>query len=561
VAILGAARATIRAMGGTCRWAGLACGAAAVLLLLMIAASASAGAQTFKWTDGIGSGGPEPGNGVWSQPSNWSSGTAPSGGPVNLDFPVEACVAPFYGCPPAEDDVAGLEVGTLAIANRIVRIPSAPAGPPAPPPPHEPPPATYALKGTQTLRLREGIDVETTSEGEGEGLESAGGTSVAMPLVLTGPNNWVVGRKAGGGEELPGAALNLIGSLSGEEPLTVLLGAGDSLQIEAPAEVGPIAIEGGGYMTFGTPSGGGDLNGLDGARVGLHDVSLSGAGTTGPLTVDGGSLDVGFPGNAGTVTVNGELALTAGTVVYMEEPSRVTGLPARVLARSAALGNATLYIGEGCPAPGTSFTLVEGREGVSGLFRGSDGAPISSGQTLAPSPSGCGPGSPAPPLRIDYSATAVTATALAPPSEPAPSDPAPAPKPPSPAPPTPSGGVAGFTASARAVLARDLAAAGHAARIRRLLRHGGETIAVEAPSAGTFVFTWTTRPRHGAAVALATGTLHIAAAGRGRLLIKLTRRGRALLAHSSHLRVTVTEAFTAPALPSLVLAGSVTLRR
>src|SRR5258708_39613608 len=98
-------------MGGRRRWLGLACTAAAGLLLL--AASASAGAETFKWTDGIGSGGAEPGNGLWSQPSNWASGTAPSGGPVNLDFPVQACVAPFYGCPPAEDDVAGLEVGTL----------------------------------------------------------------------------------------------------------------------------------------------------------------------------------------------------------------------------------------------------------------------------------------------------------------------------------------------------------------------------------------------------------------------------------------------------------------
>jgi hypothetical protein len=525
----------------------------------LLAGGVASAAEPFTWTDGIGSGGLEPGNGLWSVPSNWAGDHAPAGGPVGLVFPIQACKSPFPGCPDAEDDVPALEASTLTIGNRIVRVPVAPLEPgelPHPPPPHEPPPATYSLAGSQTLRVHDGIVVETTSEGEGEGLESPGATSIAMPLTLTGPNSWVIGREAGGAGELPGASLYLGGALSGAEPLHVVVGQGDSLALSAPAEVGPVTVEGGGYVAFGSSHGGSALNGTDAEPVTLRGVSMFGAGATGPLDVEGGWAEVGLPPGGGTLAVNGAIALTQGTGLYLDEEPPF-GTPAKVRAASAQLGGATLVIGERCPAPGTVFTLVEAAGGVSGTFNDTGGHPIVDGETIEPAPNGCGAGAPGAPLRISYAAGAVTATALAVAKQAPVSGK------------TPVGGdgtvqqppstdVAAYVARADAALRRDLAAATAGRTLRRLLEHGSARVPLFVPAGAALTIRWAasamaSRSRN---VLLASAALPLGGPPTRVLDVHLRRGARAAARRMRHATLTVTATIQAPGEAPLTLSRS-----
>jgi hypothetical protein len=489
----------------------------------------------------------------WSDGANWEGGQAPSekDGVVDLRFPLSACQPRPALCPSTLDDVPGVIAGRLTLEARVIRvIPK----PPPEPPPFEASPLSYSVFGSETLRLAGGIDALTTEEGSGTGLVSSGGTTVGVPVVLVADNSWSIG-------PAPGASLNMWRPVGGRHALTVTIGEADQLELGGTTEVGPVRITGAAnsHVVFGGFPGPGDLNGTDGEPIKVEGASLAGSGRIGPLTLHSAWLTVGSLGTAGLLEVNGGMSLEDGSSAAFVVPGPIGGSPSRlVVSGHAEIGGTTLHLWEICPSPGASFTLVEAREGISGLFRGADGAPIYSGMTLAGPDNGCGPGSPAPAMRIDYSATAITATALALPIQPTP----PAPQPSAGiAPPSAAGGVEAFSALARSTLVRDLATAKYARHIRRLLRQGGEAIDVEGPRAGTLVFTWTTRPRHGASVLLASGALHLPAAGRHRVFIRLTRRGRALLARASRLRVTVTEEFTTPGLAPVALTGTLTLRR
>jgi hypothetical protein len=176
---------------------------------------------------------------------------------------------------------------------------------------------------------------------------------------------------------------------------------------------------------------------------------------------------------------------------------------------------------------------------------------------LAPlGPNGCGTGHAGPPLRLEYSADAVTVTAFAPPAG---------------SPPQSSivtspvgtqgiGGVSPYTQSYQGALARGLAAL-RAASIPKLLRRGGESVSVQLPAPGTLAMTWTAAGRHHKPVVVAFGRLRLAAAGPGRLRLRLTHAGRALLAHAARVKVTVTETFTGAGLAPIALNEKLTLRR
>jgi hypothetical protein len=104
----------------------------------------------------------------------------------------------------------------------------------------------------------------------------------------------------------------------------------------------------------------------------------------------------------------------------------------------------------------------------------------------------------------------------------------------------------------RALLRGELVPRRGAARLARVLKSGGYTIAFKAPEPGTAVVTWY-RPAPGARlgkrrrtrpVTIASGTLTFSEAGEKKLKLELTPAGRSLLEHSRRLSLTATGTFT-----------------
>jgi beta-galactosidase len=105
-------------------------------------------------------------------------------------------------------------------------------------------------------------------------------------------------------------------------------------------------------------------------------------------------------------------------------------------------------------------------------------------------------------------------------------------------------------ARVRSALAGLLAPRGPAARIAKLLKRNGYTFRFDAPSSGKLVIDWDYAPprkRHARKpkpVRVAARTLSIKKAGRISVKLKLTKRGRRLLAHAKRERLTVRVSFT-----------------
>ncbi len=126
------------------------------------------------------------------------------------------------------------------------------------------------------------------------------------------------------------------------------------------------------------------------------------------------------------------------------------------------------------------------------------------------------------------------------------------------------------SATVRADLRRLLSPRGPGARIARLLRHG-YTVTFRAPSAGRLVIGWyhvtevheAGHPkRHRTRkVLVASVSAHVRGAGRARVRIHLSARGRTLLRHAHHERLTVEAAFTPHGQRKVTVSREITLRR
>jgi len=271
----------------------------------------------------------------------------------------------------------------------------------------------------------------------------------------------------------------------------------------------------------------------------VEGVSVFDAGSVGPLTLaSGAGLDAGTRTGGAATEVTGDLHAEAGSTLAFELPGSTEWLPTRVDASGHVfLDGATLQTGEGCVAAGSTYTLIEAAEGVSGTLVAPDGTPIAAGEVLPGTPDGCGPGSSAPPLRIDYLNDIISATALSGPEAPTQTG-------------TqhstsgggggatvtsPSTGVESYVVAARTLLAKVLSMAGGHKRIGPLLRHDGETTMVGASIDGSLQVRWVAR-HAGRTVTLAVGSVNIGSSGNGRLRISLTRRGRLLLGHERLIR-------------------------
>lgn len=100
-------------------------------------------------------------------------------------------------------------------------------------------------------------------------------------------------------------------------------------------------------------------------------------------------------------------------------------------------------------------------------------------------------------------------------------------------------------------MAAVLSPRGAGARISKLLKHSGYTFRFDAPSTGKLVIDWYHVPpgvkRHAKRrpmVLVAVARVSIKKAGRVKVKLKLTARGRSLLHHAHRERLTVRASFT-----------------
>jgi hypothetical protein len=141
------------------------------------------------------------------------------------------------------------------------------------------------------------------------------------------------------------------------------------------------------------------------------------------------------------------------------------------------------------------------------------------------------------------------------------------------APPTTTGlGVLSTTASAattaqlKALLASLLAPHGKRAKIGALLKHRGYAVSFVSPIAGRLSIAWYLVPK-GARVAAAkpvlaaVGKISTPGGGASKLTVKLTAKGRSLLAPGKPLKLTAKGVLAASGRPSLVATRSFTLKR
>ncbi len=195
---------------------------------------------------------------------------------------------------------------------------------------------------------------------------------------------------------------------------------------------------------------------------------------------------------------------------------------------------------ERCPvlATGASYTLQPGDVG----------------SVIIVDETAIGTSGPSEPVWSPASAVVVAAPA-------APITPAPAP--------TPASGVLSSTtrkasaAQLRSLLERLLVPSGRNAKIAQLLKHRSYSVSFTALSAGKLTISWLLVPKgaHAKPVLVAVGSLDSLAPGGAKLTIKLTAKGKSLLAHAGRLGLTAKGVLQPSGAASVSATRSFTLKR
>ena len=129
-----------------------------------------------------------------------------------------------------------------------------------------------------------------------------------------------------------------------------------------------------------------------------------------------------------------------------------------------------------------------------------------------------------------------------------------------------SGAALPSVAQLKALLAHLLAPAGRGARIGVLLKRGSYSASFRALTAGRLTISWFVVPRgaHLAAakpILVAAGRVSPAAAGPASIKVRLTSKGRRLLAHAHRLKITVKGTLAASGQSTISAKRAVTLKR
>jgi hypothetical protein len=346
---------------------------------------------------------------AWTTTGNWEGGTAPgeAGDIGTLTLPSLAgnpdCAEAFVEtCYFSRNDIAGIGVEKIATNDRY----------------------PYILYGEPFTLGSGGIEAVSNSSESNTHVPS-----FRMPITLGADQSWSV---EGTGDALGFGGLEFAGSIGGESR-AVHMELKDRGSVDLAGspddEVGPVTIEGVDPGKTGIDASENGLLGLaieppqeaprlnadDGNSVHLKDVATIGAGTLGPLTVEGGQVDVATPfpepGNPfGTLAVNGSATFDSASDIFFFLGGGTT--PGDDFSQLTATGNVDLggaelvTLGEpfsSCPnlTAGSELPLVSTTGRLEGTFAG-----VPDGSLML---EGCGDG-PAPVLRIEYTAHSVTAT-------------------------------------------------------------------------------------------------------------------------------------------------------
>jgi hypothetical protein len=119
----------------------------------------------------------------------------------------------------------------------------------------------------------------------------------------------------------------------------------------------------------------------------------------------------------------------------------------------------------------------------------------------------------------------------------------------------------------KAALVKALAATGPAARLGQLLKHGGLVASINAPSAGRLLISWYLVPK-GAHLTkakqptlVATVRAALKQAGKAKVKIALTRKGRKLLRSATRIKLTAKGSFTPTGASTTTTTRAITLKR
>jgi hypothetical protein len=124
--------------------------------------------------------------------------------------------------------------------------------------------------------------------------------------------------------------------------------------------------------------------------------------------------------------------------------------------------------------------------------------------------------------------------------------------------PTPS---AALAARIRQLLVASLAPRGNSAKLSALLSKGSRTVSFVAPVAGRLSIVWLAPSAHGRAVVVATGSHPFRRAAAAAVAIKLTARGRRLLANAHAFRLAATGSFAPAGQAGVTATRAFTLKR
>jgi hypothetical protein len=350
----------------------------------------SAAATDFVWDPPapLGSSGT---TGSFSTAADWFGGVAPAGSVGELEFGftgglVGACSVPSSVGSQAIDDIPGLQTNELGFPEGVDQLDE--ISPDA---------------GGDPLAIGSGgITVGQNT-----------GADLVVPVDLTAAQTWTDGCEL------------IATDVTGPYPLTVNMtspGNGIRTSLDLNGELGSVTVDG--TTGLSSESLTGDLNGQDGDPVALTDTELDTLGaTTGPLTLDGGVVDVGASvvgelAAPGELTVAGPLTLSGAAVeLIVAQAGMVGGTDYSQIKASGnvSLNGSQLTLQQGlpsCPAlnPGDVLSLITTSGTVSGTFTGlPDGSTLTfGGACLTPSLSATFTAS----LRINYTPHAVTATVL-----------------------------------------------------------------------------------------------------------------------------------------------------
>ncbi|HET6965319.1 MAG TPA: hypothetical protein VFH58_11150 [Acidimicrobiales bacterium] len=373
-------------------------------------------APDFTWS-GQGQVDPSTPDPNWSNGQNWSAGAAPAANSTvgTLTFPeLGTCDDTTRACENGTHDLGNLTAGALNFTNNTTNYVIYPNDP-----------------TTDGLSIGSGGITADGPTPDPANYAPSPSEVLGVPLTVNSDQTWALSNND----------LNIDGGFTGTGNVTATLAQGSDLSFSYdpsgptnPDQLGSLSVTGGQSTNTGTQAGtNGQVNlptDLGTTPVNFTDVQVYGPSNVGPLVSAGSAITVGTNQNGGApgnLAAAGAVSLDSNSEVYftIEGETDTPGTTFSQLSATGAvdLGNAQLQISpmyydssyaSQCVTPkaGDIWTLVSGSS-VTGQFDDSSGIPIPDGGTIKMNDCADNPGQGAP-VRINYTATAVTATFLDP---------------------------------------------------------------------------------------------------------------------------------------------------